>query len=328
MIAKKMYALMFTAFMLLTSLTMVSVPVQSQSPPTFYVDQPLGYIPAKPAGVRFWVDILVNASDLTYNGIDGIVGYGLLVQVDPTVLIPRRVSTSTAGYFLWEFADWEWLPYPTVLTSINETTGTVDITEQIMPTPSGGAATDGVLPAPYLLVSIEFESLTLYQNTTINLVSALYMDATGAWQTVDTIDGEYQGMEMIPVGAQLVGRKAWPEHHHFDRSKSGNPEVPDSHGTPGVQTLYAKVQNTGDLEITIRALWRIMKSGAVEPMIVSNEVLVEPGDIVYLQADAEPFVPADDGKWYVEASCEYYNPYSEVWAPGENTKTTSFNVVA
>jgi len=328
MIAKKMYALMFTAFMLLTSLTMVSVPVQSQSPPTFYVDQPLGYIPAKPAGVRFWVDILVNASDLTYNGADGIVGYGLLVQVDPTVLKPTRVSTKTAGYFLWEFADWEFLPYPTAITSINVTTGTVDVTEQIMPTPSGGAATDGVLPAPYLLVSIEFESLTLYQNTTIDLVSALYMDANGTWHTVDTIDGEYQGMEMIPVGADLVGRKAWPEHNHFDRSKSGDPTVPDSHGTPGIQTLYAKVKNTGDLAITVRALWRLMKGGAVEPMIVSNEMVLEPGDIVILQGDARELLPADDGKWIVEAKCEYYNPYSEVWASGATTKTTKFTVIA
>lgn len=328
MIVKKMYALVFTAFILLASLAMVGVPVQSQSTPTFYVDQPRGFIPAKPAGVRFEVNILVNASDLTYNGADGIVGYGLLVQVDPTVLKPTGVIGSGSGYFLWEFANSEWLPYPTMLSTINATTGTVDITEQIMPTPPGGAATDDVLPAPYLLVTIEFESLTLYENATIDIVQALYMDTGQNWYPVDTIDGEYRGMDMIPVGASLVGKKAWPEHHHFDRSKSGNPEVPDSHGTPGVQTLYAKIQNTGDLEITIRALWRIMKGGAVEPMIVSNEVLVEPGDIVYLQANARPFVPADDGKWYVEASCEYYNPYSEVWALGENTKTTAFNVVA
>ena len=71
MITKKLYALLFTAFMLL-SLTMVSVPVQSQSPPIFYVAG--GTIPAKPVGTTFWVDILVNASDLVYNSPDAIVG--------------------------------------------------------------------------------------------------------------------------------------------------------------------------------------------------------------------------------------------------------------
>jgi hypothetical protein len=327
MIAKKKCAVTFTVFMFLMSLAMVSVPVQSLSPPIFYVDQPLGFIPAKPAGIRFEVKILVNASDLTYNGADSIVGYGLLVQVDPTVLKPTAVKTATAGYFLWDFAFWEFYPLPTQLITIDATTGTVDVTEQMMPTPPGGAATDGVLPAPYLLVTIEFESLTLYGSTNITLTS-LYMDANKIWNTVDTIDGEYRGMEMIPVGATLVGHKAWPEHNHFDRSKSGDPLVPDSHGTPGIQTLYAKVKNTGDVTITVRALWRLMKGGIVEPMIVSNETVLDPGDIVILQGNAREFSAADDGKWTVEGKCEYYNPYSQVWAPGETTKTTKFVVVA
>lgn len=325
MIAKKKYVVMFTAFMFLTSLAMVSVPVQSQSPPTFYI---AGDIPAKPVGTTFTVDILVNASDLVYNSPDAIAGWALYVQVDPTILKPLRVRTSTAGYFLWDFADWEWYPYPSPISKINPTTGLVDVSEQILPTPPGGAATDGVLPAPYVLVQIQYESLSLYGNSTIDIFDAEYMDTYGYWHPAVDGDATYVGIPMVPLGANLLGRKAWPEHHHFDLSKSGDPTVPDSHGTPGVQTLYAKVKNIGDLSITVRALWRLMKGGVVEPMIVSDEVTIEPGEIVILQADARELQPADIGKWYVEAKCEYYSPYSEVWVTGATTKTTAFNVVA
>lgn len=330
MIATKKCVVVFTVFMFLTSLAMVSVPVQSQTPPIFYVDQPEGYIPAKPKGIKFWVDILVNASDLTYNGADGIAGYGLRVEVDPTVLKPTAVSSPTGGYFLFDFYINEFLPSaPILLSSINETVASVDIGEQFVPTPGGGAATDGVLSAPYKLVSIEFQSLSLYSNTTIDITSAWYMNTSGSWNMVDARDGEYRGAPQIPVEANLVARKGWPEHHRFDRSKDGDPLVPDSHGTPGVQTFYAKIKNTGDLNVTVRAVFQILGGGGeVEPAIVTANVTIDPGDIVIVQGDLRPLEEADEGKWIGLALCEYYNPYSEVWVRGTTTRTLAFNVVA
>ena len=327
MITKKLYALMFTAFMLL-SLTMVSVPVQSQSPPIFYVAG--GTIPGKPAGTTFWVDILVNASDLVYNSPDAIVGWALYVQVNASVLEPLRARTATAGFFLYDFADWEWYPYPSAIVDVDSAAGLVEITEQILPSPLGGAATDdlgGVLPAPYLLVQIEYRSLSLYEDTVIDIMNAEYMDTYQNWHAVVDGDGYYQGAPDIPVEANLVRRKAWAEHHRFVRSRDGDPVVPDSHGTPGVQTLYSLVQNIGDLPITVRALWRLMKDGVVEPMIVSNEVVIEPGEMIVLQADAREFTAADDGAWSVEGKCEYYHPYSLIWITGATTRTSTFNVV-
>lgn len=332
MLAKKKYAAVFTVFMFLTSLAMVSVPVQSQSPTTFYVHQPLGHIEAKPAGTTFWVDIYVSASDLVYESPEAIVGWGIYVQVNASVLKPLRVKTSIPGYFLWNFSDTMWpepLPYPKTNSYVDSAAGLVDVSEQISPSPSVGAATDdpwGLLPDPCLLVSVEFESLSLYDDTVIDIVSPEYMDTYGNWTAVVDGDGYYQGWERIPVGANLVGKKAWPEHRHFDLSKSGNSSIPDSHGTPGVQTLYAKIKNVGDLTVPVRAIFRLVRGGVPEAMVVSNEVLLDSGDLVIVQGDAREFEAGDIGKWYIEARCEYY--FADVWNTGETTKITAFNIVA
>jgi len=327
MLAKRKYAIMFTVFMLLTSLAMVSVPVQSQIPVTIFVDQsPLGYIEAKPAGTIFQVDILIDTGDLVYLSPEAIAGWGIYVQVDPTVLKPLRVKTALAGYFLWEFADWEWFDYPTPYSAIDPVTGLVDVSEYISPVPYGGAATDSVLPAPFLLVSIQYESLALYESTVIDIVNPEYMDCNGNWVAAVDGDGEYRGFPAIPVGANLAGRKGWAEHHRFARSKHGDPEVPDSHGTPGIQTLYGKIKNYGDLSVPVRATFRIMKVGAVEPMIVSNEVVLDPGKTVIVQGNCRAFTEADDGKWTLETKCEYY--FAGEWNVGATTKTNTFVVLA
>lgn len=332
MLAEKKYAVVFTVFMFLTSLAMVSVPVQSLSPTTFYVHQPLGYIEAKPAGTTFWVDIYVSASDLEYESPDAIVGWGIYVQVNASVLKPLRVKTSIPGYFLWNFSDTMWpdpLPYPAYTSDIDSATGLVDVSEQIAPTPSVGAATDdpwGLLPDPCLLVSIEYESLSLYDSTVIDLIQPEYMDTYGNWHAVVDGDGYYQGFERVPVGANLVGRKGWAEHHRFTRSKHGDSEVPDSHGTPGILTLYAKIKNIGDLTIPVRATFRLMKGAIVEPMIVSNVVVLEPGDWVIVEGNVREFTEDDDGKWTLETKCEY--DFAGEWNVGATTKTNTFVVLA
>jgi len=323
MIAKKKYAVMFIAFMFLTSLAMVSVPVQSLSPPTFYIADD---IPGKPVGTTFWVKIWVDTGDLVYDSPDAIAGWGLYVKVDPTILKPLKVRTSIPGFFLYNFSYAEGYPYPSAISNIDPSTGIVDVSEQIMPTPPGGAATDGSLPTR--LVQIQYESLSLYGNSTIDIYDAEYMDTYGYWHPAVDGDATYVGIPIIPLGANLVGRKTWPEHHHFDLSKSGDPNVTDSHGTPGVQTLYAKIKNTGEINVAVRALWRPMKGGVPEDMVVSDETVIEPGEIVILQANAREFLPADIGKWYVEGKVEYYSIYSEVWVTGPTKKTTAFNIVA
>jgi len=200
--------------------------------------------------------------------------------------------------------------------------------EEIVPPPLYGAGTDdpwGLLPAPQLLVSILFESLTLYDSTTIDIVTPEYMDAYGNWHAEVDGDGYYQGFCCILPEADLVGRKGWVEHNRFRRSRDGDSEVPDPHGSPGLQTFYAKIKNDGDLPVTIRALFRLSKGGVVEPMVVSNEVLLEPGDTVIVQANAREFYEPDDGKWTLGVFCEYY--YFGPWFLGETTKIKTFVVL-
>jgi len=316
MIAKKKYAITFTVFMLLTSLAMVSVPVKPQSPTTFYVDQPEGGITGKPIGTVFDVNILVNASDLEFDGNESITGWGLRIQVDPTVLKFRRVITSTGGYFLFDFADYMWYDLPAKVSGEVEP-GLLEISEMIMPTPPGGAATDGILPEPYKLVTIQYESLSQLESTTIDIIDPLYMDTNGTWVPVVDGDGEYRGEETPTIEATLINRKAWVEHHHFVRSKDED----------GCQTLYAKIRNTGVETVTARAIFRIMKSGAVEPAIVTNEVIIEPGLKAVVTVNSRVFEEYDDGRWSVIVSVEYYNPYAMVWQTSELTKALKFTVV-
>lgn len=333
MIAKKKCAVMFIVFMFLTSLAMTSVPVQSQPPTTFYVDQPSEGIEAKPAGTTFEVDILVNASGLPFYDPNGIVGWALYVQVDPTVLKPVEVIGGTKGCFLFDFLTLTGLNYTTgvtLLSKINNVTGLVDLSEQMVPTPGYGAATDDpygpLMPAPQKLVTIVFESLSLYKNTTIDIILPEYMNAYTDWYAVVDGDGYYKGWPDITIGATLVGKKGWAEHHRFRLHKDGDSGVPDSHGSPGVQTLYAKIKNYGDLNLTVRALWRLSKGGAVEPMVVSDVVLLEPGDVVILEGDARAFTEADIGKWNLGAFCEYW--FADTWNLAPTTRTTGFVVVA
>jgi len=334
--AKKYFVVFVVLFMFSSSLAIINVPVKVAAQPTpyvkVYVDQtPLGYIEAKPAGTEFWVDILVNASDLPFCSPDGMVGWRLRVQVDPTVLKPVDVRGATTGYFLYEFILIAGLNTSQVILrkNIYPSTGVVDVSEQIVPTPPYGAGTDdpfGRMPAPQLLVSILFESLTLYRDSIIDIVAPEYMDAYGTWHAAVDGDGLYKGIPPPPPLAYLVGKKGWKEHNHFERSRDGDPTVPDSHGTPGIMTFYAKIKNVGDLPVTVRALFRMSKGGAVEPMVVSNEVLLEPRDWVIVQANAREFTAADDGKWTLDVFCEYY--LFGVWYLGETTKTTRFVVLA
>jgi len=320
MIAKKKYVIAFTVFMLTTTLAMVSVPVKPQSPTTFYVDQPEGGIPGKPVGTVFSIDLLVYASELEFLSPEGIVGWGLRIQVDPTVLKLDRIITSIPGYFLWEFMDAVGGGYPSIVSGEIEP-GLLEISEQILPTPPGGAATDDpydLLPAPQKLVSIQYESLSQLDSTPIDIIAPVYMDANGNWFDVVDGDGDYVGLVTPTVEATLANRKAWVEHHHFDLSKDED----------GRQTLYAKILNTGEETVTTRAVFRLMKSGAVEPANVTDEIIIDPGDKAVVEVNSRMFgEEADAGGWVVIASLEYYNPYALVWQTSELTKTLKFTIV-
>jgi len=191
---EKKYLLVLTVlFMFLSSLTTISVP--APFPPPYvkvYVNQPLGYIPFVAPGGRFNVDIMIEISGIVDNSPEGIVGWGMTVCFDPDVLELGRVVTGTYGYLLYDFAD-GWLPpiYEPQLTIIPPPSegGGWDISEVIIPTPSGGA---GDAWSGWKLVTLQFKSKSDTQSCLIDLKNVEYMTPDGAWHSVDVvIDGFY-----------------------------------------------------------------------------------------------------------------------------------------
>jgi parallel beta-helix repeat protein len=172
--------------------------------------------------------------------------------------------------------------------------------------------------------------------TGVDLYSGLYQNETGSDGIGDTpyvIDAYNQDNYplMKPWGmpsgmsANLVRRKAWPEHRHFVLSKDGNQTVEDRHGTPGYQTLYGIVENTGNITLpagTYKVLWNITtETGYVKSVKTFGAVDLAPGELTTLTYD----VPAQDlppDKYYVKAQCYYYYAVE-----GERTKTFIFTVV-
>ena len=206
-------ALISLALIFLAILIVVPTPV-SASPVTVSVDTGgADYIPVEPVGTRFNVDILIDASELTYNGPDGIIYWAIYVKTDPAVLMPKRVTTGVSGYFLYDFADYEWYDYPNKVSTINTTTGLVDVAEMFFaPLPAGGAATDGVLPTPYLLVTIGYEVMGP-GSTLIDIQDPVYtaLEAPETKISMEDVDGWYGA-----PGAQYSLTIAVPVHGTTD----------------------------------------------------------------------------------------------------------------
>lgn len=122
----------------------------------------------------------------------------------------------------------------------------------------------------------------------------------------------------MPAGvvADLVRRRAWSEHHHYDISKDE-----DEH-----QTLYAKVKNLGNQTVWVKAAFNITKDDGFSTVIESEPLLIEMNAIVELSADFGPLTNADAGKYYVSATC-WYSQNKMVWRQGEKEKTFKFRIV-
>jgi PKD repeat protein len=165
-----------------------------------YVAQPLGYIPAQPPGVIVTVDMIIEVSGIADHSHEGIVGWGIYVQVDPDVLKPVGVRGARSGYFLWEFADWWWYDYPAISSFFNNTAGFCDIAEFIAPLPAGGA---GDPWSGLKLVTLEFLSKSETAYSLIDLFDIEYMTRDGMWHPVDeVIDGHYT---RVPILGDIDG---------------------------------------------------------------------------------------------------------------------------
>ncbi|NIU56808.1 MAG: hypothetical protein GWN67_10590, partial [Phycisphaerae bacterium] len=95
--------------MLAISTALMSVPVYSADGDVtfdltffFYFS---GIVPGVPPGGFVIVDVYVDASALPDLSLEGMVGWGLYVSVDPEVLTPVGAAGGSVGYFLYNWSD-------------------------------------------------------------------------------------------------------------------------------------------------------------------------------------------------------------------------------
>lgn len=195
MIAKKYLLLLIILPILMLSLATINMPVQAKADyvkiwvaPTVYP-----YIePGLPRGAsRFTIDIMIEVGPgLVWPDPEGIVGWGIYFRVNPAVLeLLGQYPGAMSGYFLWQAADLEGWPYPSVTAYTDATTGFADVSEQISPTPEYGA--DDYYNG-YKLISIKVESLSDTIPCLLDIYNAEYMTSDGSWHQIEMIvDGWY-----------------------------------------------------------------------------------------------------------------------------------------
>jgi len=121
--------------------------------------------------------------------------------------------------------------------------------------------------------------------------------------------------------ADLTGRSAWPEHHHYDVAKDED----------FYNTLYARVTNIGTEEVNVKVVFTV--KDARDGIIIGSlettaKLLVGETKDLTVQFYPQEFgwTEGAKAKFYVNATCYYYNPNIGEWIEGK-TKTFSFAVV-
>ncbi len=198
MIAKKYALILVILPIFLLSLITAIVPVQAPLPAPsvkVYTEQPS--YPSVGVGSRFWVYFIIEMNGIPNDHpTDGIMGWGLLLQVDPNVLWPRIVRTSASGYALYDWVDdsqltWPITPYPTAVSSIDPATGEVSVSENFLPAPTdldGNAVGMGDAYSGRRLFAVYIESLNATQPCLINIVKGNYQTRDGVWHPFDIMN--------------------------------------------------------------------------------------------------------------------------------------------
>jgi len=116
--------------------------------------------------------------------------------------------------------------------------------------------------------------------------------------------------------ADLVRRRAWPEHTHYRISNDENEH----------QTLHAQVKNLGNQTVWAKLTFNISKNGVPSNIIESEPVLIPEGAIAELLVDFGPLANTDVGKYHVSVTC-WYSHNKIAWVQGQERKAFKFHVV-
>jgi hypothetical protein len=115
--------------------------------------------------------------------------------------------------------------------------------------------------------------------------------------------------------ADLVGRSAWPQFHHLDKSARG-----------ATQTLFARVANLGNLMVSFRVTWHVMDENGATVAMVTKDGTVDIGLQVVVSQTLD--VAALEGRFLVRAWVEFDGDGDgTIDTRGAKTKAFSFAVV-
>jgi len=290
----KSILLMSTAFVLVLSAAMTNTTVAVSSA-TMYVDPPIIYDTAKTPGSTFSVQVrIADAVDL------------FAWEIRMTWAIPLlNVTTVVEGPFLKSQPDGTFF-----VAKKNQTFGYVDI----------GCTTNGEHPGvdgSGLLATISF-LVEQTGETLLGLPVATILDRYLTPMPLVIAEGYFSNAP--PEPADLVGRSAWPDYHHFVISKAGN-----------IQTLFGKVRNLGVATTCVKVNFSGMFEG-VPFEAASAEYVLAVGETAVLTASLDVGA-LGPGKYQATAQVSY-RYYSEIlstplgpWVQGAKTKSFSFAVV-
>jgi len=118
---------------------------------------------------------------------------------------------------------------------------------------------------------------------------------------------------------KLVGKKAWPSHHHFVEAKHGE-----------INVLYARIKNPNDIEtfdVYVRFSAYDAKYGMMEGSIDSLTVPLAPGQQTDITAEFNVNAPEFQhiSKAYIKAELFYFD--GEDWVKASLVKWFSFAIV-
>jgi hypothetical protein len=199
-----------SAVLISLAILMITPTLVSAVEPPVTVSTHMSLYPEETIGTRFPVHFLIQADGLEYNGPDGMFWWKCGVQVDPSILLIKRMSTGVAGYLLYDFAYYEYYDAPTKTTGYIPEDGYAEATCMFFePLPPGGAATTGAsspFPSPYMLFTVNFEVVGT-GSSKIDIVMAQYSIISDPTTNVDMVqvDGWYGevGPE-FPLGIGLM----------------------------------------------------------------------------------------------------------------------------
>jgi len=213
-------------------------------------------------GDTFSVDVMIS-------DVFDLYGYEFMLVYDTNVLTatdlaPHMGTSNEPGFFFPTYTVWYYAmdddPWGT-----GEGYAWLSVTLPLG-TPQG-------LSGSGKLATVQFSVDAAGQGYLLNLPMVLLGDPTGPITDFVVYGGYFSSTTPVTFGANLVGKSAWPEHHHFVALKDED----------GLQTLYAKVRNTGTVPTRVKVVFEIYDENGFLVATLETPTVVLNADLTITQ---------------------------------------------